>query len=70
VPGWTEISDKDGLAVQAIFAMGYVDALPKLLKSFTQCVLQNGWDVFDYRVEGSINPHKRTGSREYGTGGD
>lgn len=34
VSGWTEISDKDGLAVRAVFAMSFVDALPETIEEF------------------------------------
>jgi hypothetical protein len=34
LPGWTEIPDKDALAVRVPIGMGYVDALPETIQEF------------------------------------
>lgn len=34
MPGWTEVPAKDDLAIQVMFAMGYVDALPETPEEF------------------------------------
>jgi hypothetical protein len=34
MPGWTQIPDKDALAVRVPFGMGYVDALPETIEEF------------------------------------